>query len=157
MADKFEIGQSSVDRGPRDMFFVPDRDPNFEYYWANRADRNMIVMLGDGWEVVRGAPELPNYTTAPLKEITGQETETPVGLEVRTRGDLILLRMQKDVYDARVRRPEVLARERQQCSLDTIVERANDAARNALSRARQTNIRSRHVFQTSDDDKFDEK
>jgi hypothetical protein len=156
MASNYEVGKQSSERGPRDMFFVPDKDPNFEYYWANQADRNMIQMTGDGWEVVRGASELPGLALDPLRQITGQENETPVASEVRRRGDLILMRMPKDLYDERVRQPEIAARERQQCSLDTLVERANESSRAALQRANQKQIRPRHVFQTSDDNKFDD-
>ena len=145
-----------MENEPRDIFFVSDKDPNFVYYWANRADRNLIQMLGDGAEIVRGAPEIPREVLDSLRSVTGQSTETPVSSEVRTRGDLILVRWPKDVYEERIAKPERLARERQRASLDTIVEQANEQTRARLAQARQSNIRARHVFSTSDDAKFED-
>jgi len=143
------------DGGVRDIFYVPDKDPNYAYRWANRADRNMIQLLGEGWEVVRGKPELPYSTSAALAATTGQSSETPVSEEVRTRGDLILVRMPRDLHEDRVVGPIRRAQERQRVSLDTLVEQANDQARSALARARQSNIRGRHVFTSTDDAKFE--
>lgn len=140
----------------KDLFYVSDKDPNFVYFWANRADRNMVQMIGDGWEPVRGAPEIPREVLNTLGKLTGQSNDTPVTDELRTRGDLILVRMPREVYDEKIARPEREAIARQRGSLDTLVERANDQARAQLARARQNNIRARHVFSTTDDTKFED-
>jgi hypothetical protein len=141
---------------PADPFYVPDKEPGFVYEWKNRADRNMVMMTNQGWEVVSGAPELPPGVRAKLSGLTGQSTEVPVTEEVRMRGDLVLMRIPEGVYEERVAAPERAHLARQQTSLDTLVEQANDQARSALARRQQSNIRARHVFQTTDDNKFDD-
>jgi hypothetical protein len=105
---------------------------------------------------VTGAPELPSILRAKLSALTGQDGEATAPEEIRTRGDLILVRMQKDLHEERVAGPIRAAVARQNASLDTLVEQANDQARSALAKSRQQNIRARHVFQTTDDDKFDD-
>lgn len=138
-----------------DPFFVPDKDPAYEYFWGNRADRNMIELLSQGWEVVSGAPELPAGVRQKIAGLTGQSSEVPVTDEVRTRGDLVLVRMPKDLFEERVAAPTRMRIARQRASLDTLVDRANDQARAALAQSRQRSIRERHVFSTTDDSKFE--
>lgn len=139
-----------------DPFFVPDKDPAFEYYWANAAERNMVEFMHQGWEVVKGAPELPPSVRSAISGLTGQSTEVPVTEEVRRRGDLILMRIPKDLYEQRVAGPVKRALERQRSSLDTLVEQANEQARKALAQANQRTIRQRHVFTASDDPSFED-
>lgn len=139
-----------------DYSFVPDKDPEFHYFWANRADRNMVELIHQGWEIVTGAPELPPEVRQSLSVITGQSSEAPVSNEIRQRGDLILMRMRHDDFEKKVAAPDRARIQRQRASLDTLVQQANDQARAAMFRERQRNIRQRHVFTTSDDSKFDE-
>ena len=139
-----------------DMFSVPDADPNFVYSWKNRADRNMVLVINKGWEIVTGAPELPIAIRQKLAGITGQSSESGGVDEIRTRGDLVLCRMPKDLYETRVAGPVRAKRERHKSSLDTLVDQANDQVRSAMAKSMQKNIRDRQVFQTTDDSKFTE-
>lgn len=140
----------------QDIFSVPDADPDYVYRWLNRQDRNMVLGIQKGWEVVMGAPEIPPSIRAQFQGVTGQAA--PVGNpdEIRTRGDLILCRMKKDLYEERVVGPIRERRARHSSSLDTLVEQANDQARYSLARSRVGNIRDRHVFTTTDDSKFEQ-
>jgi hypothetical protein len=141
---------------PRDIFFVPDMDPDFEYLWANSADRNMITTLGEGWELVTGAPELPEAVRQKLQGITAQSSENGGSPEeVRRRGDLVLVRMRKDLYEKRIAAPARRRQKQHDSSLDTLVEQANDSTRSMLAKAQQKSIRARTVFQSSDDDRFE--
>jgi len=138
----------------RDIFSVPDADPNFQYHWMNRADRNVVVALNEGWVVVTGAPELPAALRMKLAGVTGQVKESDGADEIRTRGDLVLMRMPKELYETRIAAPERTRLARQSGSLDTMVEQANDQTRAALTKSRQRNIRPRQVFTSTDDSEF---
>jgi hypothetical protein len=141
---------------PHDIFYVPDMDPEFEYHWMNRADRNVVIALNEGWEVVTGAPEIPDAVRLKLQGITGQSKESGGLDQIRTRGDLVLMRMKKDLFETRVAGPDRARLARHSSSLDTMVEQANDSIRASLSKSRQQNIRQRQVFQTTDSKEFPE-
>jgi hypothetical protein len=143
-----------TDNAPYDQFVVRDADPNFRYRWCNERDRAMLQKMNVGWEVDKeGKDELPNLLPK------GQEVENPAGGTIRKRGDLVLMRIPKAVYEERVEKPRRQAAERQNVSVDTMVRQADDAAKKALRRAgyRDSQIRDAHVFGTSDQPGFDDK
>jgi hypothetical protein len=135
-----------------DQFVVRDPDPDFRYRWCNERDRSMLQKLNVGWEVDRtGKSELPSLLP------TGQEVEAPAGGTIRKRGDLVLMRIPKAVYEERVEKPRRQAAERQNVSVDTMVRQADEAAKKALRQAgyKESQIRESHVFGTSDQPGFD--
>ena len=135
-----------------DQFTVKDPDPNFRYRWCNERDRAMLQKLNVGWEVDRsGKDEMPNLLPA------GQQVENPAGGNIRKRGDLILMKISKDVYEERVEKPRRQAAERQNVSIDTMVRQADEAAKKALRRAgyKESQIRESHVFSSTDQPGFD--
>jgi hypothetical protein len=112
----------------------------------------MLQKMNVGWEVDKeGKDELPNLLPA------GQAVENPAGGTIRKRGDLILMRIPRDVYEERVEKPRRQAAERQNVSIDTMVRQADEQAKKALRRAgyRDSQIRESHVFSTSDQPGFD--
>jgi hypothetical protein len=135
-----------------DQFVVRDPDPNYRYRWCNERDRAMLQKMNVGWEVDKdGKDELPNLLPA------GQAVENPAGGTIRKRGDLILMKIPRDVYEERVEKPRRQAAERQNVSIDTMVRQADEQAKKALRRAgyRDSQIRESHVFSTSDQPGFD--
>ena len=146
-----EIPQPS---GKRDKFLVMDKDPNYQYRWINKnLDHHVSEKLSDGWEPVRGS-DLPQDLRNEIMGKIGQSTTTPAGGPLHMRGDLVLMRMKKDLFEERVARPIEQNRARQQASVDTLVSRANDHVKTQLRRANQREIRERHVFTTTDDPSF---
>jgi len=139
---------------PYDQFVVRDANPDFRYRWCNERDRAMLQKMNVGWEVDKaGKNELPDLLPA------GQSVENPAGGTIRKRGDLILMRIPKAVYEERVEKPRRQAAERQNVSIDTMVRQADDAAKKALKRAgyRDSQIRESHVFSTTDQPGFEGK
>jgi len=136
-----------------DRFAVKDADPNYRYRWCNTRERTMLGKLDVGWEIVKGPSELPPEVASAL----GQSTEAPAGGTTRTRGDLILMRIHKDLYEERVEKPRRAAAERQGVSLDTMVQQANEQAKRALKDKgyKDSQIRDALVFQDSDRPGFD--
>lgn len=127
-----------------DRFTVRDPDPNYRYRWCNVRDRAMLQKLDVGWEVDNTQKnQLP-----PEIASSGQSIANPGGGTSTTRGDLILMRIPKAVYEERVEKPRRRAAERQNVSLDTMVQQANDSTRKALERAgyKPDQIRAKHVF-----------
>jgi hypothetical protein len=138
---------------PYDQFVVRDPNPEFRYRWCNERDRAMLQKMNVGWEVDKeGKNELPSLLPK------GQEVESPAGGTIRKRGDLVLMRIPKSLYEERVEKPRRQAAERQNVSIDTMVRQADDAAKKALKRAgyRDSQIRESHVFSTTDEPGFDD-
>ena len=127
--------------GLPDRFFVKEKDPNFVYRWCNEKDRVMFERQFQGYEVVTGPAELP-----PL--LGGQSSENPTGGTVRRRGDLILMRIPRDAFEEKIRKPIREARERQEASVDTMIYEANEAAKRQLRTAGYDGqqLRARMVF-----------
>ncbi len=140
--------------GTRDKFLVTNKDPNYQYRWINKnLDHHVSERLTDGWEPVRGS-DLPEDLRLEILGKVGQSTERPAGGPLHMRGDLVLMRMKKDLFEEKVKRPIEQNRQRQHASLDTLVARANDHVKQSLRRANQREIRDRHVFTTTDDPSF---
>lgn len=131
-----------------DRFTVKDKDPNFVYRWCNTRERAMLEKVDIGWQVVRGASELP----AELQNSLGQASESTAGGTTRTRGDLMLMRIPKDVHKERVEKPRREAAERQGVSYETMVAQANEQTRKQLRDKgyKGDQIRGNHVFLSSD-------
>ena len=141
-------------RSQRDKFLVTKKDPNYQYRWINKnLDHHVSEKLTEGWEPVRGS-DLPDDLRSEILGKVGQSTEKPAGGPLHMRGDLVLMRMKKELHEERVLRPIEQNRARQQASIDTLVSRANDHVRTQLRRANQREIRDRHVFTTTDDPSF---
>ena len=146
------IVERSEDPGHDDYFFVDDKEPGFVYRWCNQKDRAMMMRKREGWEVDnRPEASLPQAVAA-----MGQELANPAGGTVRQRGDVILMRIPRDRFETRVRAPREAARERQRITVDTMVSSANEQARKGLAARgyKGDQIRSEHVFKTTDDSKF---
>jgi len=140
---------------PYDRFHVANKDPNYVYRWANSRDRVMMEKLHVGWEVDRTQPaEIP----IEVAKAIGQETANPGGGTTVTRGDVILMRIQKDTYEERVEKPRRAMAERQGTSLDTMVQQANENTKKALRDRgyKPSSIRTSHVFLDSDDGNINE-
>ena len=141
-------------RSQRDKFLVTKKDPNYQYRWINKnLDHHVSEKLSEGWEPVRGS-DLPEDLRNEILGKVGQSTTKPAGGPLHMRGDLVLMRMPKELFEENVKRPIEQNRARQQASIDTLVTRANDHVRTELRRANQREIRERHVFSTTDDPSF---
>jgi len=105
---------------PSDLFTVADSDPAFVYRWVNQRTENVLRRRGQGFEVVTGEAELPQGL------LKVQSTENPTGGTVRQRGDLILMRCPRAVYEEKVLKPRRLAQERQSVTFDTIIQQTNE-------------------------------
>jgi len=111
----------------RDRLFVREKDPNYYYRWCNERDLVMLQRVDQGFEVVKGANDaLPPE----LRDL--QSTETPGGGDVRRRGDVILMRIRRDLYEENILRPKKEAAERQNATFDTMIQQADEQARRAL-------------------------
>ena len=107
-----------------DRFTVVDPDPNFRYRWCNTRDRAMLQKTDVGWEVDRTQKsKLPPEASGGAPAVEG------AGGTATVRGDLILMRISKDVYEERVEKPRREQAERQGVSLDTMVQQADEQAR----------------------------
>jgi hypothetical protein len=62
------------------------------------------------------------------------------------RGDLVLMRIRKEAYEETVGEELRAARDRQNVSLDTMVQQANENARNAAKQAGLKNVPKQLVF-----------
>lgn len=112
-----------------DEFHVSDQDPNYVYRWTNQKDSIVSMRLRQGYELVKGDdPDIPEE----IRKL--QSTGNPGGGQLRQRGDVLLMRIKKDVYETRVKARNDAARERQQASVDDMVSRANDETRKMLRR-----------------------
>lgn len=139
----------------RDMFQVPDADPNYKYRWVNQRDRMMLQRLQEGWEVVKGS-DIPSELRIQL------QSSVPSGLppdrqgEIRTRMDTVLMRMPMDAWKERIQGPKEAARKRQQVEFDSMVLNANEQVRSELKRRGYSaqQIRGRHVFTTDSEPDF---
>jgi hypothetical protein len=134
--------------------FVSDKDPNHVYRWCNTHERAMNLRRYQGWETAFTKDAVPPEIAA-----QGQSTAAPAGGTTITRGDLILMRMPKELHEERIVRPIRERRERQNITLDTMVQQANEEAQRALRAAGydKAQIRDAHVFQSTADRKFDSK
>lgn len=134
-----------------DRFHVPDKDENFVYRWVNERDRRMIEAEYLGWESVKDpAPPVPAGTLP-----AGQVGETPTGT-VRKRGDLILMRMPKEQWEQTIGADKKEARERQEATVDTMVEDANEGAQRRLRDLGYRNVPKRLVFREDADPEIHE-
>jgi hypothetical protein len=126
----------------RDRFFVADKDPEYMYRWCNERERVMLERIDQGFEVVSGGSELPPELRAV------QSTENPTGGNIRKRGDVILMRCKRDVYEEKVLKPKREMRKRQEVSFDTAVEQANEQAQRLMRNAglRGESVRKHMVF-----------
>jgi hypothetical protein len=135
-----------------DRFFVADKDPNFAYRWVNQNERTMLQRRFDGWTNVPPKDESVPAEIAAM----GQSIANPAGGTVQQRGDVILMRMPREHFERRIRKPKERARERQAASVDTMVQKANEDARKALRAQgyKDSSIRDNHVFTGTADSKF---
>jgi len=136
---------------PRDRFFVSDKDPDYVYRWCNEKERVMLERIDQGFEVAKGKEvELP-VELRPL-----QTTETPTAGTVRRRGDVILMRCRRDVFEARVLKPREAQRERQKMTVDTMIHQANEHAQRDLRKAgyRDDQVRKRMMFSEDSEPKI---
>jgi hypothetical protein len=132
-----------LQNGKIDRLFVSDMDPEYYYRWANTKDINVMSMQLDGFEPVVG--EDPKMSLTPLP-VAGQSTENPVSAGSRMRGDLVLMRIRKEAYEETIGEELRAARDRQSVSLDTMVQQANENARNAAKQAGLKNVPKQLVF-----------
>ena len=81
--------------GKVDRLYVSDKDPDYYYRWCNQQDANMMELQLLGFRGVEGEdPLLRSFTpVAP-----GQSSDVPGGA-VRRRGDLVLMRVRKEVFE----------------------------------------------------------
>jgi len=134
-----------------DRFRVQDEDPGFKYRWMNEKDRRMLEAEFQGWETVKDpAPPVPAGTLPP-----GQVSETPTGI-VRKRGDLILMRMPKEQWEKTIHADKLEARERQEATVDTMVQDANEGAQRQLRNLGYRNVPKRLVFREDADPEIKE-
>jgi len=128
-------------RGRPDRLYVSDQDPEYYYRWANSKDINVMGMQLDGFTAVLG--EDPKMQLTPLQ---GQNSENPVSPGARMRGDLVLMRIRKDEYERTIGEEIREARKRQETTLDTMIQQANENARRRAADAGMKKIPSQLVF-----------
>jgi hypothetical protein len=128
-----------------DEFFVADKDPDYVYKWCNTRERVMMRRSRQGYEVVNTPEDIPAAVRALSPALT------PGGEMTRRRGDLILMRIRKDLHAKNVAGPIRDARERHNVSLDTMIQQANEQAQRALRAAGypEASVRASHVFADS--------
>ena len=95
----------------------------------------------DGFTAVLG--EDPKMQLTPLQ---GQNSENPVSPGARMRGDLVLMRIRKDEYERTIGEEIREARKRQETTLDTMIQQANENARRRAADAGMKKIPSQLVF-----------
>lgn len=101
-----------------------DQDPKYKYRWLNTNDRNLReAVYFNKWEICQ-FPAGEN----PLSVLPGQSTDAPGGGVTRTRGDVVLARMPRDVHEATIQARIRDAQDRQGATLDTMVAAANENA-----------------------------
>lgn len=139
---------------PRDLFDVPNQDPDYKYRWVNSKDTHMLRQIHNGWEVVQQPQDLDPAVAAALGQVTGN----PTGGTTVARGDLILMRMRREAFEANIAGPKREARERQNASFDTMVEQTNENTQRALRNAgmRPDQIPKEVVYVTTPESSFAE-
>lgn len=135
-----------------DRFRVLNEDPNYKYRWCNNKDLVMMSRIHEGWEPVHGdaAEKLPEAIAKAL----GQVSPTPGGGSLTQRGDLVLMRMSREAFEANIAGPKREARKRAAATFDTMVQAANE---NAVRQAKAAGVRipvAPLVFESSDDRNF---
>jgi hypothetical protein len=151
-------GQERRERSVRpDRLFVPDKDPEFEYRWMNcsagpQGDQNMYMAQYDGWEPAPMDDKLipPGILTASQQQIS-----SPGGGTAHRRGDLVLYRMRKEMFDKTIRADADEARKRGDVTLDTMVMQAQENAARALRARGQKRIPGNLVFREDVGDPHD--
>jgi hypothetical protein len=110
-----------------DEFFVPNKDPNYVYHWANTRERVQLLKARQGYEIVQEPEEVPEAIRLLNPPIDGAASST-----VRRRGDVVLMKIRKDLWERNVNGPVAAAKARSHVSAEQMVGAANDAARRAL-------------------------
>jgi hypothetical protein len=130
---------------PYDEFFVADKNPEYIYKWCNTRERVMNRRIHQGYEVEPTPEQIPEAMKA-LNPALAEQNGT-----LRRRGDLVLMRIKKDVHARNVAGPIRQASERQMVALDTAIAQANENAQRQLRAAGYNNaqLRSSMVFTDS--------
>jgi hypothetical protein len=143
------------ERGPKpDRLFVPDKDPAYVYRWINASqgphgDQNLYMTQWEGWEP---APMDPTKLPPGVLAAVGQEVSAPGGGTIHRRGDLVLYRMKREVWERTIHAETEENRKRQETTLDTMVLQAQENAARALRSRGQTRIPSNLVFRENIED-----
>src|SRR5262245_17081164 len=131
-----------------DRLFVPDKDPDYVYHWMNAAsgpqgDQNLYMATWEGWEP---APMDPDKLPPAVLNATQQQISQAGGGTGHRRGDLVLYRMRREVWEKTVHASTQENLRRQQTTLDTMVLQAQENAARALRERGQSNIPKNLVF-----------
>jgi hypothetical protein len=127
---------------PFDELNVPDKDPAFKYKWCNSRERVMRRRLDQGYEVVP-----PDETPAVIRQLN----PSAGGDTVRTRGDLVLMRIKNDVHAERIAGPIEAAKARQKEASDDMTDAANDRIVKEMAKKGVVGKRDRMIFPTTGD------
>ena len=142
-----ESNNTPIPEGQLDRFLVPDADPAWKYRWMNDQDRRMSEIQYRGWTPVVDIPKPGTVSLTPPALIQGQSTNNPSGGVIRRRGDVILMRMPREQWENSVKAQKDDVRERQHTVFDTMVDNANQQAREAMINAGYKGVPRKLVFQ----------
>jgi hypothetical protein len=128
------------------------QEAGFVYRWINQNDKKARPAIYAGWDPVEG--KAVESLSKAAQQILGQTTDNPGGGSLIRRGDVILMRMPRDLHEEKIARPRREARERQAASVDTMVAATNERARRQMRSQGLRNIPTDMAFTSSDDAKF---
>jgi hypothetical protein len=117
-----------------DRLFVPDKDPDYVYYWLNcsagpQSDQNLYMAQWEGWEP---APMDPDKLPPGVLTVAGQQISQPGGTTLHRRGDLALYRMRREAWEKNIHAETEENKQRMETTLDTMVVQAQENAARAL-------------------------
>lgn len=113
-----------------DEFFVPDKDPGYVYKWCNSRERVMMQRSRQGYEVVTEPEKLPEA----IRLVNPLPEGTPTSL-VRRRGDLVLMKIRRDLWERNVQGPIEDMKSRHRITAEEMVAQVNDQTRRLMKKA----------------------
>jgi hypothetical protein len=131
-----------------DEYFVADKDPEYVYKWCNSRERVMMQRVRQGYEIVDSPEDIPEAV-----RIAANLPPTQTSGGVRRRGDLVLMRIRKDVHARNVAGPINKARERHSASVEQMSQQQSENVTRQMRAAgyKETQLRSSFVFPTKDE------
>src|SRR5262245_24901453 len=99
------------DDAQRDEFFVSDKDPDYVYKWVNSRERVVQQRARQGYEIETRPEDIPEA----LRLLNPVDPNAPQSV-VRRRGDLVLMKIRRDLWERNVRGPITAMKERHRIS-----------------------------------------